>query len=78
MTIPQLKEQLGDETVKIGQMRAFRNKWIAKQGAGFVKAVETIQDVTKIELEEVQKTQDHKGGEKVLAELRKRKLVAQR
>jgi hypothetical protein len=30
---------LGDETAKIGQMRAFKNKWISKEGAGFVRAV---------------------------------------
>lgn len=30
---------VGDETAKIGQMRAFKNKWIAKDGAGFVRAV---------------------------------------
>src|SRR3954451_19297992 len=32
-----LQELLGDETAKIGQSRAFKNKWIAKEGAGFVK-----------------------------------------
>lgn len=33
------KKLVGDETAKIGQMRAFKNKWIAKEGAGFVRAV---------------------------------------
>ncbi|CAD6586165.1 MAG: Phenylalanyl-tRNA synthetase, beta subunit, cytoplasmic [Tremellales sp. Tagirdzhanova-0007] len=29
---------VGDEATKIGQMRAFKNKWIAKEGSGFVRA----------------------------------------
>jgi hypothetical protein len=33
------QELLGDEAAKVGQSRAFKNKWIAKEGAGFVKAV---------------------------------------
>lgn len=33
------QKRLGDETTKVGQMRAFKNKWIAKDGAGFVRAV---------------------------------------
>jgi phenylalanyl-tRNA synthetase alpha chain len=35
----QLQEKVGSETAKVGQGRAFKNGWIAKEGAGFVKAV---------------------------------------
>ena len=34
-----LKKLVGDETAKIGQGRAFKNKWIGKDGAGLVKTV---------------------------------------
>lgn len=77
-TIPQLQAEIGAETVKIGQMRAFKSKWIAKEGAGFVKAVDSIVDTTQNELEEIERTGEHSGGDKVLGELRKRKLVTQR
>ena len=33
---------VGDEAAKIGQGKAFRNKWIAKDGAGFVRAVSAV------------------------------------
>lgn len=35
----QLKEQVGDETAKVGQGRAFKSGWIAKVGDGLVQAV---------------------------------------
>lgn len=87
---------VGDETTKIGQGKAFKNKWITKEGSGFVKAVsrtgfgrcsstlisrsqvESIEDTTRAELEEVAKTGTHPSGEKLLADLRKRKLIIQR
>jgi phenylalanyl-tRNA synthetase alpha chain len=34
-----LKKAVGDEAAKVGQGRAFKSGWIAKQGSGFVKAV---------------------------------------
>ncbi len=34
-----VQKMLGEETTKVGQSRAFRNKWISKEGAGFVKTV---------------------------------------
>lgn len=39
MTPVQLKKAVGDETAKVGQGRAFKNGWIAKEGDGLVKAV---------------------------------------
>ena len=34
-----LKGLIGDEAAKVGQGRAFKNGWIAKDGDGLVKAV---------------------------------------
>ena len=39
MTTKQLEERVGSETAKIGQGRAFKNKWIGKEGDGLVKLV---------------------------------------
>ncbi|KAG6821589.1 hypothetical protein H0H93_000098 [Arthromyces matolae] len=77
-TVPQLKKQVGDETAKVGQGRAFKNGWIGKEGDGFVKLVSSIEDTTKLELQEIASTGSLQAGEKVLADLRKRKLVVQR
>ncbi|KAG1752654.1 tRNA synthetases class II core domain (F)-domain-containing protein [Suillus paluster] len=73
-----LKKAVGDDAAKVGQGRAFKSGWIAKEGNGFVKAVSTIKDTTKIELCEVESSGTLAAGEKALAELRKRKLIIQR
>lgn len=39
MTPKQLEERVGSETAKIGQGRAFKNKWIGKEGDGLVRLV---------------------------------------
>ena len=39
VTPAQLKSQVGDETAKVGQGRAFKSGWIGKEGDGFVKLV---------------------------------------
>ncbi|KAK1229512.1 Phenylalanyl-tRNA synthetase, beta subunit, cytoplasmic [Marasmius sp. AFHP31] len=78
VTPVELKKQVGDETAKVGQGRAFKNGWIAKEADGLVKVADTIKDTTKLELSEIESTGDLKAGEKVLADLRKRKLVVQR
>lgn len=39
MSPAQLKKEVGDETAKVGQGRAFKNGWIAKEGDGLVKLV---------------------------------------
>ena len=38
-TPKELEKRVGAESAKVGQGRAFKNKWIAKEGAGFVKLV---------------------------------------
>lgn len=39
VTPDQLKKEVGDEAAKVGQGRAFRNRWIGKEGDGLVKLV---------------------------------------
>lgn len=39
ITPAELKKIIGDESAKVGQGRAFKNGWIAKNGDGLVKAV---------------------------------------
>ncbi|EED78742.1 predicted protein [Postia placenta Mad-698-R] len=77
ITPKQLEAVVGSETAKIGQGRAFKNKWIAKEGDGLVKVAESVQDATQLEMREVDSTGTLKAGEKALAELRKRKLIVQ-
>ncbi|KAH0578864.1 hypothetical protein H2248_003056 [Termitomyces sp. 'cryptogamus'] len=74
----QSRKQVGYETAKVGQGRAFKNGWIGKEGDGFVQIVPTIQDATQVDLREIALTGTFKAGEKVLADLRKRKLIIQR
>ncbi|KAF8917916.1 phenylalanine-tRNA ligase [Mucidula mucida] len=73
-----LKKLVGDETAKVGQGRAFKNGWIGKEGDGLVRTTETIQDTTQLELQEIESTGSLKSGEKILADLRKRKLIVQK
>jgi phenylalanyl-tRNA synthetase alpha chain len=93
-TEKQLQEKVGAEAAKIGRGRAFRNGWIANEGAGFVKSVSpecdltvpwshalqaaSIEDSTRSEMVEIHTTGALAAGEKVLADLRKRKLVIQK
>lgn len=42
LTVQQLKKQVGDETAKVGQGRAFKNGWIGKEGDGMVKLVKSM------------------------------------
>lgn len=39
VTPKQLEQMVGAETAKVGQGRAFKNKWIGKEGDGLVKLV---------------------------------------
>jgi phenylalanyl-tRNA synthetase alpha chain len=38
-TEKQLQEKVGAEAANVGRSRAFKNRWIANEGAGFVKSV---------------------------------------
>ncbi|EIW71074.1 phenylalanine-tRNA ligase, alpha subunit [Tremella mesenterica] len=76
--IPELKKILGDEVPKIGQGKAFKNKWIVKDGNGFSRAPGVLpSDTTAEELRIVRETFTH-PSESILRELLKRKLVAPR
>ncbi|KAK7470476.1 Phenylalanyl-tRNA synthetase, beta subunit, cytoplasmic [Stygiomarasmius scandens] len=78
VTPVQLKKAVGDESAKVGQGNAFKRGWIAKEGDGLVKTVDSITDTTQLDLQQIQATGDLKSGDKVLADLRKRKLILQR
>ncbi|PFH52843.1 hypothetical protein AMATHDRAFT_73967 [Amanita thiersii Skay4041] len=78
LTPSQLKQILGDETAKIGQGRAFKNGWIGKEGDGFIRLAMEIKDSTQADLQEIAETGSLVAGEKVLADLRKRKLITQK
>jgi len=74
----ELKKIIGDEAAKVGQGRAFKNGWIAKDSNGLVKAVSSIEDTTQKDLREIESTGTLTTGEKSLADLRKRKLAVQK
>lgn len=78
VTPKDLETTLGAEIAKVGQGRAFKNKWIGKEGGNLVKLVPAIVDSTQLEMREVDSTGSLKTGEKALADLRKRKLISQR
>ncbi|KAF8663383.1 hypothetical protein AX16_000958 [Volvariella volvacea WC 439] len=82
VTPVELKKRIGDETAKVGQGRAFKNGWIGKDGDGLVKlagpCVSSIEDTTQLHLQEIASTGTLTAGEKVLADLRKRKLAIQK
>ncbi|KAF9534187.1 phenylalanine-tRNA ligase [Crepidotus variabilis] len=78
MTAGALRVVVGDETAKVGQGRAFKNDWIAKEGSGFVKLSSQIDDTTQKALLEISATGSLKASEKDLDDLRKRKLIIQK
>lgn len=61
-------------TAKIGQGNAFKKKWIAKNGDNLVRCVDTIEDQTQKDLQQIQSTGQLKDT-KTLNDLKKRKLV---
>ncbi|MBW0513874.1 hypothetical protein O181_053589 [Austropuccinia psidii MF-1] len=80
LLMSELQASLGGEGAKVGQGKAFRNKWIKKrEDGGFVRAVtaDQIVDQTQIDLISIQNTgalskDDSKGSG--IADYRKRKL----
>ncbi|KID88363.1 phenylalanyl-tRNA synthetase alpha chain [Metarhizium guizhouense ARSEF 977] len=76
LTIQELETAIGDKNVvKIGQGRAFREKWISKTPDGKFKAAkESIKDTTKEQMQTIQSTKSYPDA-KMLADLKKRKLV---
>ncbi|SCV68058.1 BQ2448_179 [Microbotryum intermedium] len=70
----EIEARVGKDLAKVGQGRAMKNKWVKKQGDGFVKAVDTVQDATREQMIQI-KTTGILADEKELADLRKRKLI---
>ncbi|CAK7266110.1 Phenylalanyl-tRNA synthetase, beta subunit, cytoplasmic [Sporothrix epigloea] len=76
LSVADLEKAVGDKQVtKLGQGKAFREKWIAKTSDGKFKAVaSSITDTTQEQLRAIQKDHTYPDS-KVMAELKKRKLV---
>ncbi|CAG8497239.1 295_t:CDS:10 [Paraglomus brasilianum] len=72
ISISELQGLLG-EAAKIGQGKAFKNKWITKKDNRLFRAVESVVDQTRLDLEAISTTKTH-PDKKVLAELKRRKL----
>ncbi|KAG0149758.1 hypothetical protein CROQUDRAFT_39354 [Cronartium quercuum f. sp. fusiforme G11] len=80
LLMAELQGALGEEGAKVGQGKAFRNKWIKKRSdGGFIRAMtaDQIVDQTRLDLISVEKngtlpTDDAKGTK--IADYRKRKL----
>jgi phenylalanyl-tRNA synthetase alpha chain len=74
LTIQDLESKIGDKNVtKLGQGKAFKEKWIKKDGSKLVALVELIKDVTRDQLQFIK--DNHKHDTKIVADLKKRKLV---
>ncbi|KAI1271856.1 phenylalanyl-tRNA synthetase alpha chain [Xylaria sp. FL0933] len=76
LTIQELENTIGDKNIsKLGQGKAFKEKWITKTKDGKLKAVsDSIHDAAKEQLQSI-KTSRTVADPKVLADLKKRKLV---
>lgn len=76
LTVQELEKAIGDKNVtKVGQGKAFKEKWISKTSDGKLKAQRhSIEDVTQRVLQDIQKTRTCSDS-KTLADLKKRKLV---
>ncbi|BGP04441.1 Phenylalanyl-tRNA synthetase, beta subunit, cytoplasmic [Rhodotorula toruloides] len=74
LTAKEIEAKVGKDTAKVGQGKAMKNKWVVKKGDGFLQAVASVDDVTQKDLLAIQSSGAH-SDEKLLAELRKRKLI---
>ncbi|KAI0602578.1 tRNA synthetases class II core domain (F)-domain-containing protein [Biscogniauxia sp. FL1348] len=74
LSIQDLEKEIGDKTVtKVGQGKAFKEKWIKKDANKLVALVDSISDVTRDQLRVIQETRTHDA--KIIADLKKRKLL---
>ncbi|KFA65157.1 hypothetical protein S40285_06503 [Stachybotrys chlorohalonatus IBT 40285] len=74
LSLQDLEAQIGDKTVtKAGQGKAFREKWVKKDGSKLVALVDSVEDVTREQLQTIKEKRTH--DPKILLELRKRKLL---
>ncbi|SGY95343.1 BQ5605_C036g11487 [Microbotryum silenes-dioicae] len=74
LSAKEIEARVGKDVAKVGQGKAMKNKWVKKQGDGFVKAAETVHDATREQMIQI-KTTGTLPDEKELADLRKRKLI---
>lgn len=65
---------VGNETANVGRGNALKSKWIINDKGTLRANQESIQDITREQLETIQETKTF-PDQKVLADLRKRKLV---
>ncbi|KAL7412039.1 phenylalanine-tRNA ligase [Mrakia frigida] len=77
-TLKQVQDVIGEAAAKAGQPTAMKKKWLTREGATFFKAVATIEDTAQADVKEVEATGTLKGGDKLLYDLRKRKLISQK
>ncbi|KAK0674204.1 putative phenylalanyl-tRNA synthetase alpha chain [Cercophora samala] len=74
LSIQDLEKEIGDKTVtKLGQGKAFKEKWIKKDGSKLVALVDSINDITRDQLKVIKETKTHDA--KIIADLKKRKLL---
>ncbi|KAM3436061.1 hypothetical protein MY4824_004539 [Beauveria thailandica] len=75
LSVQELEAAIGDKNVtKLGQGKAFREKWISKNKDGkLVATADSIQDVTQTQLRKIKETRT--GDAKTLTDLKKRKLI---
>jgi len=73
ISIADLTAKVGP-SAKIGQGKAFKNKWISKKGNCLVRAVDSIQDKTQEDLKIIKETNNHPDAN-ILKDLKKRKLI---
>ncbi|KAF2497039.1 phenylalanyl-tRNA synthetase-like protein alpha chain [Lophium mytilinum] len=74
LPIKELPSHVGADSAKVGQGNAFKNKWIKKDGDALVLLAKEVEDQARITLQKIQETKTL-GDAKLLADLRKRKLV---
>lgn len=74
LSIKDLETAIGDKTVtKMGQGKAFKEKWIKKDGDKLVALTDSITDTTRDQLRVIQETKTHEP--KIITDLKKRKLL---
>ncbi|ATY58834.1 phenylalanyl-tRNA synthetase alpha chain [Cordyceps militaris CM01] len=75
LSVQELEAAIGDKNVtKLGQGKAFREKWIGKNKDGkLVATADSIQDVTRTQLQKIK--EDRTGDAKTITDLKKRKLI---
>jgi phenylalanyl-tRNA synthetase alpha chain len=73
ISIAELNAKVGP-SAKIGQGKAFKNKWISKKGNCLVRNVASIKDKTQDDLKTIKETNNHPDAN-ILKDLKKRKLI---